>query len=55
MAASLDDVRRAIEGYKGAKGGAQGHETIDAHLERAHQEMLKGRASAQDSTRRTSA
>lgn len=35
---------RAIEGYKGAHGGQQGHEDIMGHLDRVHKEVLSGKA-----------
>lgn len=35
----------AIEGYRGAHGGQQGHEEIMSHLDRVHKEVLAGKAS----------
>lgn len=34
----------AIEGYRGAHGGEQGHEDIMGHLDRVHKEVLSGKA-----------
>lgn len=46
--AAAQDLIRAIEGYKGGKGGEATHEELLAHLARVHGEAVAGRKGAGD-------